>query len=79
MNTHNTTRMTAGAHHRQRRTPTAMVGIAARCWSRMKPTSRRLVEATPDIALAELKAELQRRLGISAGLSTCTTRFAGSG
>jgi transposase len=31
---------------------------------------RRLVEATPDITLAELRAELQRRLGVVAGLST---------
>jgi transposase len=30
----------------------------------------RLVEATPDITLAELQAELQRRFGIFAGLST---------
>jgi putative transposase len=30
----------------------------------------RLVEATPDITLAELQAELQRRFGIEAGLST---------
>jgi transposase len=30
----------------------------------------RLVEASPDITLAELQAELQRRLGIVAGLST---------
>jgi putative transposase len=31
---------------------------------------RRLVEATPDITLAELQAELRGRLGIVAGLST---------
>ena len=31
---------------------------------------RHLVEATPDITLAELQAELERRLGIVAGLST---------
>jgi transposase len=31
---------------------------------------RRLVEATPDITLGELQAELQRRLGVVAGLST---------
>jgi transposase len=31
---------------------------------------RRLVEATPDITLAELQAELERRLGIVAGLAT---------
>ena len=31
---------------------------------------RRLVEATPDLTLAELQAELQRRFGIVAGLST---------
>jgi transposase len=31
---------------------------------------RALVEATPDITLAELKAELERRLGVVAGLST---------
>lgn len=31
---------------------------------------RRLVEATPDITLAELQAELQRRCGIVSGLST---------
>jgi putative transposase len=30
----------------------------------------RLVEATPDITLAELQTELQRRLGVRAGLST---------
>jgi transposase len=30
----------------------------------------RLVEVTPDITLAELQAELQRRFGIVAGLST---------
>jgi transposase len=29
-----------------------------------------LVEATPDLTLAELQAELQRRFGIIAGLST---------
>jgi transposase len=31
---------------------------------------RRLVEATPDITLAELQTELQRRCGVRAGLST---------
>ena len=31
---------------------------------------RRLVEATPDITLAELQAELRRRRGVLAGLST---------
>ena len=31
---------------------------------------RRLVAATPDITLAELQAELERRCGIRAGLST---------
>jgi transposase len=31
---------------------------------------KRLVEATPDITLAELQAELERRFGIVAGLST---------
>jgi transposase len=31
---------------------------------------RRLVEATPDVMLAELRAELRRRIGITAGLST---------
>jgi transposase len=31
---------------------------------------RRLVEATPDITLAELQSELRRRLGVRAGLST---------
>jgi transposase len=31
---------------------------------------RRLVEATPDITLLELQTELQRRLGVQAGLST---------
>jgi transposase len=31
---------------------------------------RRLVAATPDITLAELQAELERRLGLAAGLST---------
>jgi transposase len=31
---------------------------------------RRLVEATPDLTLAELQSELQRRLGVRAGLST---------
>jgi transposase len=31
---------------------------------------RRLVEATPDITLAELQTELRRRIGITAGLST---------
>ena len=31
---------------------------------------RRLVEATPDLTLAELQAELQRRCGVLAGLST---------
>jgi transposase len=31
---------------------------------------RRLVEATPEITLAELQAELQRRCGIVAALST---------
>jgi transposase len=35
---------------------------------------RRRVEATPDITLAELQAELQRRVGISAGLSTLHKR-----
>ena len=30
----------------------------------------RLVEATPDITLAELQAELQRRFGLLAGLTT---------
>jgi transposase len=31
---------------------------------------RRLIEASPDITLAELQAELQERTGIVAGLST---------
>ena len=31
---------------------------------------KRLVEATPDITLAELQTELQRRCGVRAGLST---------
>jgi transposase len=31
---------------------------------------RRLVEATPDRTLVELQAELQRRCGVRAGLST---------
>jgi putative transposase len=31
---------------------------------------RRLVEATPEVTLAELQAELQRRCGVRAGLST---------
>jgi transposase len=31
---------------------------------------RRLVEATPDLTLAELQTELQRRCGVRAGLST---------
>jgi putative transposase len=31
---------------------------------------RRLVEATPDLTLAELQTELQRRSGVRAGLST---------
>jgi putative transposase len=31
---------------------------------------RRLVEATPDLTLAELQAELARRWGVRAGLST---------
>ena len=31
---------------------------------------RELVEATPDLTLAELQTELQRRCGVQAGLST---------
>jgi putative transposase len=31
---------------------------------------RRLVERTPDLTLAEIRAELQRRCGVRAGLST---------
>ena len=31
---------------------------------------RELVEATPDLTLAELQSELQQRLGVRAGLST---------
>jgi transposase len=31
---------------------------------------RRLVEATPDLTLAELQTELQRHCGVQAGLST---------
>jgi putative transposase len=31
---------------------------------------RRVVEATPDITLAELQAELERRVGVTAALST---------
>ena len=31
---------------------------------------RQLIEATPDVTLAELQAELRRRFGIVAGLST---------
>jgi transposase len=31
---------------------------------------RRLVEATPDLTLAELQAQLERRCGVRAGLST---------
>ena len=34
---------------------------------------RRLVEATPDLTLAELRTELQRRCGVRAGLSTIHT------
>ena len=31
---------------------------------------RRLLEATPDLTLAELQTELQRHCGVRAGLST---------
>jgi transposase len=31
---------------------------------------RRLVEATPDLTLAELQTEIERRFGLAAGLST---------
>jgi transposase len=31
---------------------------------------RRLIEATPDLTLAELQTELKRRCGVRAGLST---------
>lgn len=40
---------------------------------------RRLIEATPDITLAELQAELQRPSGSPPGSRPCTTRSAGSG
>jgi hypothetical protein len=36
---------------------------------------RTLVEAAPDITLAELQTELQRRCGVRAGLSTIHNRF----
>ena len=36
----------------------------------MKRDLRRLVEATPDITLAELQAELHGRFGFAAGRST---------
>jgi transposase len=49
----------------------------ARCGGHRRPLLapyeadlERLVEATPDITLAELQAELERRFGIVAGLST---------
>ena len=44
------------------------------------PRSRpaRLVEATPDLTLAELQTEPQQRCGLQAGLSTSTRRSGGS-
>ena len=39
----------------------------------------KLVEATPDITLVELRAELQRRLGLNPGLSTLHRRLHGLG
>jgi putative transposase len=49
----------------------------ARCGGHRQPVLasheadlKRLVEATPDLTLAELQTELQRRCGVRAGLST---------
>ena len=39
---------------------------------------RKLVAATPDLTLAELQAELQRRCGVGPGSRRSTTRSAGS-
>ena len=44
-----------------------------------EPTCARLVGATPDITLAELQTELQRRLGVRAGLSTLHNALRRSG
>ena len=60
----------AGADDRQCRRRRALAAIVARCSSRMRPTSRGWSRRRPDITLAELQAELQRRVGIVAGLST---------
>ena len=68
----------AGARDRQRR-PGALRRLSpARCSRRMRPTCARLVEAKPDITLAELQAALQRRCGIVPGSRRSTTRCAGS-
>ena len=40
---------------------------------------RRLVEATPDVTLAELQAALERRFGLRAGLSTIHNALRRSG
>ena len=40
---------------------------------------RALVEATPDLTLAELQTELQRRCGVQAGLSTIPNALRRSG
>jgi transposase len=40
---------------------------------------RRLVEATPDLTLAELQTELERRCGVRAGLSTIHNALRRSG
>jgi transposase len=48
----------------------ALAAIAGRCWRRTRAICARLVEARPDTTLAELQAELERRLGVVAALST---------
>jgi transposase len=50
--------------------PARSGGQRPRVLGRHEADLRRLVEATPDLALAELQMELQRRCGVQAGLST---------
>ena len=59
----------AGAGDRQRRAR-ALRRAPATVLEPHEADLRRLVEATPDLTLAELQTELQRRCGVRAGLWT---------
>lgn len=56
-----------------------MAGTGGACSSPTEADLRRLVEGTPDLTLAEIRAEMQRRCGVRAGLSTIHNALRRSG